>query len=381
MASKRWQVPVFLIAVVVVFVLGVAAGPQVNRALFRPAQAATTPAYGRDSIADIAETAAPAVVGVTAYRPAANKSGSRDDDEYFQRFFGLPPEEEPRERKAFGTGFIFRPDGYILTNAHVVEKAIRVEVLLQNERTPLPAEVVGLSPLLDLAVLKVSAKRSLPVLALGDSTKLRPGEWVVAIGNPLGYDHTVTAGVISATGRRVEVAGNTGQKPRVYEDLLQTDAAINPGNSGGPLLNIDGQVIGINAVVSAIGQGIGFAIPIKSVRDALDELIATGRYSRPWLGVGVIDLALVDEAMRKKYQVPSGDGAFILKVYESGPADLAGLVTGDVILALDGKPIRGTDDLIAIVRSHKVGAKIGVKVNHRGKELQFDLVLTGQPDE
>ena len=293
-----------------------------------------------------------------------------------------PPEDEaPKAQRSYGTGFIFRPDGYILTNAHVIEGAGKVEVTLMNERKSVPAKVVGKSSLLDLAVLKIETTKALPVLAFGDSDKLRPGEWAIAIGNPLGYDHTVTTGVISATGRRVQAGGARGEQPRLYEDLLQTDAAINPGNSGGPLLDLNGRVIGINAVVSAVGQGIGFAIPINTAREALDQLIKNGHYSRSWLGVSIVDLSSLDAADARKYQVPAADGVFVVNVTDGSPADQAGLVAGDAIIAIDGHPVKATDDLIAVTRGHRIGDRVRLTVVHRGKQLEFEVVLGEQPDK
>lgn len=378
--ARNWPWSVVLIVLVAVFTLGVATAPSISRMLVSPAQAAAA-VYDRDTIANVAETAAPSVVGVTARMSPAKKGSSKNEsEEFFKHFAPGPSDPDGSTPRSFGTGFVFRQDGYILTNAHVIEGAAQVEVTLQDG-TRLPAKIVGQSNLLDLAVLKVDSPKPLPVLNLGDSSRIRPGEWVIAIGNPLGYDHTVTAGVLSAMGRRVQAGGDQSQQTRLYEDLLQTDAAINPGNSGGPLLNLDGRVIGINAVMSAVGQGIGFAIPIDSAKEALDQLIKTGRYVRPWLGVGVVDLAAVDESTRQKYQIAQTEGVFIVQVYRSSPAERAGLVEGDAIVAMDGKAVKNTDALQAVVRSHKVGDSLRLTVIHRGRSLPFDLILGEQPDE
>lgn len=380
MYRRQLPLPWAVALLAVVFALGAVLGPSLNQTVLRPTEAAAK-VYDRDTIADVAEKAAPAVVGITAYSSSAKGKLSPEEEEFF-RFFGLtPPEDDRVVKRSFGTGFIFRSDGYILTNAHVVGEATKVEVTLYKERTPVPAEVVGKSNLLDLAVLKIKTNKALPVLAFGDSSKLRPGEWVIAIGNPFGYDHSVTAGVISALNRRVQAGEADGSQTHDYEDLLQTDAAINPGNSGGPLMNLDGQVIGINAVVSAVGQGIGFAIPINTARDALTQLIEKGRYSRPWLGIRGVDLSLVDAATRQKYRAPEGDGVFVVYVYDGSPADEVGLVPGDVILAMDGKLIRGMEDLVETTRKHKVGDVVKLSIVHRGKEIEFELNLAEQPDE
>jgi len=382
MAVKKRFYPLVFGVLLIVFALGVATAPTVQRSFARPAEAAAK-VYDPESIADIAASAAPAVVAVTGYASGAAKSGPRGDENAlppYQMPDPEPGEPAPKNAQSFGSGFIFRPDGYILTNAHVVEKASRVEVTLLNEGKPFPAKVIGRSGLLDLAVLKIEANKTLPVLNFGDSDGLRPGEWVVAIGNPLGYDHSVTAGVLSATGRRVQAGGSRRDQPRLYENLLQTDAAINPGNSGGPLLNLDGRVIGINSVVSAVGQGIGFAIPINTARDALEQLIRTGRYSRPWMGVRIIDLSSLEEDARRKYQAPAEGGVFIAGVEKGSPANRAGLAPGDVVLKIAGQRVQDTDALIAAVRRHKVGETIQIDLLRRGKEMALALTLAEQPD-
>ncbi|MGE5597790.1 MAG: S1C family serine protease [Bacteroidota bacterium] len=366
-----------------VFFCGVLFAPLLREGFDRVAEAApVTAAYDRHTIANVAEAAAPAVVGITASFKAA--AVDEEQDELFRWFFNfpIPRAQQPQERLGYGTGFIFRADGYILTNAHVVRNATKILVRLAGDDGEIPAKLVGRSNLLDLAVLKIETKKSLPTLPLGDSGKLRPGDWVVAIGNPLGYDHTVTAGVISATGRRgITAGGGVGERPHQYDELLQTDAAINPGNSGGPLLNLDGQVIGINAVVSAVGQGIGFAIPVNTARDALDQLIKTGRYSRPWIGVSIGDLAKVGEEIRAQYRLPAGEGVFIAGIWDGSPADREGLAKGDAITAVDGKPVRTADEFVRIIRARKVGDRVRLTVLHRGKTLEVELTLAEQPEE
>jgi S1-C subfamily serine protease len=227
---------------------------------------------GPDVIADIVSNAGPAVVKVDVYKTV---NGTAFDpffnDPFFRQFFGSPfnlPQPVKRREHGLGSGFIITPDGYILTNEHVIDGADRIEVTIAGRDRPLPAKVVGSDYDLDLAVLKVNAGGDLPTLSLGDSDQVRVGNWVVAIGNPYGLDHTVTVGVVSAKSRPVQVEN------RSYKDLLQTDAAINPGNSGGPLLNLAGEVIGINTAVAAKAQGIGFAIPINTVKSVLPELMS-----------------------------------------------------------------------------------------------------------
>jgi len=324
------------------------------RAQSRPAERPAAPAPAPDSKAllraledafvSVADRATPSVVNVSVkLKPeAAQEEGpSPEMEERFREFFGPELFERffrrraPREDgRAAGSGVIVDARGYILTNNHVVENASAIEVRLSDDRK-FKATLVGRDARTDLAVLKVESSDPLPVAELGDSDRLRVGQWAIAIGNPFGLDRTVTAGIISATGRtHVGVA--------TYEAFIQTDASINPGNSGGPLLNLDGRVIGINTAIVSSGQGIGFAIPITMARDIMTQLIARGRVVRGWLGVVIQDLT---PELAASFGVKEDAGVLVAEVMKDGPAAAAGLKPGDVITGFGGSPIKDVTDL------------------------------------
>ncbi|MFQ5846817.1 MAG: DegQ family serine endoprotease [Candidatus Methylomirabilales bacterium] len=288
-------------------------------------------------------------------------------EEFFERFFNLPREFE---RRSLGSGVIVDTKGYILTNNHVVEQADEIQVTLVDERT-FQAKVVGTDPKTDLAVIRIEGAKDLHPAALGDSAKMRTGDFVIAIGNPFGLSHTVTIGVVSATGR-------AGVGITAYEDFIQTDASINPGNSGGPLLNIDGEVIGINTAIVASGQGIGFATPINLAKEIMEQLITAGRVTRGWLGVVIQPLT---PELAKQFEVKSGEGVLIADVVEGGGAAKAGLKTGDVIEAFAGKPVTDVHQLQRMVASIKPGTRVPVKISRRGKELALNVTLGQMPTE
>lgn len=246
---------------------------------------------------------------------------------------------QPRRSREQGTGVIVNPRGFILTNNHVVEHAAELRVRLQDERE-LPAQLVGRDERTDVALLKIDAGPApLPWAPLGDSDQVRIGEWVMAIGNPFGLDHSVTLGIVSAKGRREVRPGNA----QGFFDFLQTDASINPGNSGGPLLSTRGEVIGINTAINVVGSGIGFAIPSNIARAVAEQLYQRGRVLRSWLGVYP---QAVTESLRRSLQLPDRSGALLAEIYDGSPAAQAGLQIGDVITEFDGKPIRRADDLM-----------------------------------
>ncbi|PSM32235.1 trypsin-like peptidase domain-containing protein [Haliangium sp. UPWRP_2] len=250
-------------------------------------------------------------------------------------------EEEGQRRRSReqGTGVIVNPKGYILTNNHVVEHSTELRVRLQDERE-LSAQLIGRDERTDIALLKIDAGPApLQWAALGDSDQVRIGEWVMAIGNPFGLDHSVTLGIVSAKGRR-EVQPGNGQG---FFDFLQTDASINPGNSGGPLFSTRGEVIGINTAINVVGSGIGFAIPSNIARAVAEQLYQRGRVLRSWLGVYP---QAVSEPLRRSYQLPDRKGALLAEIYDGSPAARAGLQIGDVIVEFDGKPIQRADDLM-----------------------------------
>src|SRR2546426_1690437 len=288
-----------------------------------------------DAFANVADRVTPAVVNVSAI---PRKDAPPQDLERFRDLFGDEFVERFRRRRdeprASGSGVIVDPAGYILTNNHVVENAQAIIVRLSDARK-LPARLVGRDVKTDLAVLKVDGAGPLPVAELGDSDRLRVGQWVIAIGNPFGLDRTVTAGIVSATARtRVGVA--------TYENFIQTDASINPGNSGGPLLNLDGKVVGINTAIVASGQGIGFSIPVNMARDVMRQLISRGRVVRGWLGIVIQD---VTDELASSFGVRERQGVLIADVMKGGPAEVAGVPAGDVVVQFSGDAIREVPEL------------------------------------
>jgi len=293
-----------------------------------------------DAFANVADRVTPAVVNVSAI---SRKDAPSTELERFRDFFGDEFVERFRRRRdeprATGSGVIVDPSGYILTNNHVVENAQEIIVRLSDARK-LTARLVGRDVKTDLAVLKVDGAEPLPAAELGDSDRLRVGQWVIAIGNPFGLDRTVTAGIVSATARtRVGVA--------TYENFIQTDASINPGNSGGPLLNLDGKVVGINTAIVASGQGIGFSIPVNMARDVMRQLIARGRVVRGWLGIVIQD---VTDELASSFGVRERQGVLIADVMKGGPAEVAGVRAGDVVVQFAGDAIREVPELQRRVR-------------------------------
>jgi serine protease Do len=314
--------------------------------------------------ATIAAKVAPAVVYIEAERVEKVRYRSLLDDPFFEdfwRFFGEPREREQERRSTSrGSGFFISSDGYLVTNNHVVENAERVTLrTLENEE--FTAEVVGTDPETDLALLKAD-KKDLPFIGLGNSDQCRPGEWVLAIGNPLGFEHTVTAGIISAKGRQL-LGG-----PR-YQNFIQTDAAINPGNSGGPLVNMQGEVIGINAMISTTtggSIGIGFAIPSSLATKVVQQLKEKGRVIRGYLGVrGIYP---VTEQTAKSLNLDITQGAMIQNVEPGTPADKAGMKPYDVIVEIDGEPVKDPSDLSFKVADIPPGTTVNIKVLRKGGE-------------
>ena len=331
-----------------------------------------------DNISELVDQSAPAVVNITAKKKISQRSSfgyGGIPDEMLERF-GIPRDfrEMPQQRResvSFGSGFILKSN-YILTNFHVVEDATEVVVSL-SDRREYKAEVVGVDPLSDLAVLQVDGK-DLPYVNVGNSDKLNVGDWVIAIGSPFSFDFSVTAGIVSAKGRSIQ-NNNIGN----YVPFLQTDVAINPGNSGGPLFNLDGDVVGINSqIYSRSGgyQGLAFAIPINVALDVADQIINNGEVSRGYLGVRMseVDSDLADAlGMNKPY------GALINDVEEGESADNAGLVPGDVIIEFDSKEIKFSSDLPHVVGQIKPDSLAKAKVIRDGKEITLDFVLGELP--
>jgi serine protease Do len=331
------------------------------------------------SFADLAEKWSPTVVNISTTTIVKSRAGSPfENDMPFQRFFGRDdpfkrffeeaPEREFKQR-SLGSGFIISSDGYIFTNNHVVEKADKIKVKLAGGKE-YDAEVKGKDPTTDIALIKIKPEGSLPVVELGDSDKLRIGDWVFAIGNPFGLEHTVTAGIVSAKGRVI------GSGP--YDNFIQTDASINPGNSGGPLFNMEGKVIGINTAIVAQGHGIGFAIPINTAKSILADLKMKGSVTRGWLGISIQDIT---EDIAENLKLKDVKGALVGHVFEGDPADKASMKTGDIIIEIAGKKIAGSHELMRIVAALTVGEEVTVKILRDGKEKTLSAVVGERKEE
>jgi serine protease Do len=296
-------------------------------------------------------------------------------DDFWERFFGSP-RQRPQEFKATvqGTGFFISADGYILTNNHIVENAQKTKVFTAQGEEYV-AKVIGTDPRTDVALIKIEAKNN-PFADLGDSSKVQVGEWVLAIGNPLGMEHTVTAGIVSAKGRQLDLDVNS------YEDFIQTDAAINRGNSGGPLVNMKGEVIGINSnILTPTGGniGIGFAIPSDMAKKVVLQLKEKGKVVRGWLGISILRQP-IDEDTRKLLNLPSRKGALLNSVEANSPAEKAGLRQYDVVVAMDGQPVNDNNDLRMKIADIKPGTKIELKIIRDGKEKTVTAVIAELED-
>jgi serine protease Do len=330
-----------------------------------------------NTIADIVEQSSPAVVKIDTFVTGSRRSTSPFNDQFFRDFFGEDIFSTPnqngngqRQQAGMGSGFIFDKSGYILTNEHVVSGADEIYVNILGHKEPYKAELLGSDFNLDLAVLKISGNEPFPVLPFGDSSKSRVGDWLIAIGNPIGFEHTVSVGVLSAKERQIDIPDQ--RNVRQYEHLLQTDASINPGNSGGPLLNLNGEVIGMNTAVSTNAQGIGFAIPTSTIIDVLDQLKNNEKIPKPYIGVY---LANIDETWLKDLKLQSTDGALVTQVMTQSPASRAGLQVYDVITELNGKAVKNTNDLIDAVKSSKIGERVSMTIIRDGKTINTAVII------
>jgi len=330
------------------------------------------------SFAELAQRVNPAVVNIstetTVRVPGSPFRQFFGPDEgpfggFFKHFFGETPDREMKQQ-SLGSGFIIDKDGFILTNNHVVAGADEIKVKLADGRE-YKARVIGRDPKTDLALIKISSLfKNLPTLPLGDSDKMRVGDWVLAIGNPFGLGHTVTQGIISATGRII------GSGP--YDNFLQTDAPINPGNSGGPLVNLEGEVIGINSAIIASGQGIGFAIPSNMAKEIVSQLKTKGKVVRGWIGVSI---QTITPDIAKAFGLKSDKGALVSEVVPNGPAEAAGIKRGDVIVSFNEKTINRMSDLPFIVAETPVGKTVPVTVVRNGKEITLHIKIAEMPEK
>lgn len=333
-------------------------------------------------VTQVVQQVGPSVVRIDSSRTVTSSLPGVFSDPFFREFFGsqVPVPEEKQVERGTGSGFIVTGDGRILTNAHVVEGAEQVTVTLKDGRT-FPGKVMGVDPVTDVAVVKIEAQ-NLPTVALGNSEALQPGEWAIAIGNPLGLDNTVTVGIISATGRS---SGQVGV-PDKRVDFIQTDAAINPGNSGGPLLNARGEVIGINTAIIQGAQGLGFAIPINKAQSIATELVAKGKVEHPFLG---IQMATLTDQLKQEINsnpnsginITDDKGVLVVKVVPNSPAAKAGLRAGDVIAKINGQPMTDANTIQKTVENSKVGAALQLEIHRNGQTLNVPVYPAAFPSE
>ncbi|MBN2281878.1 MAG: Do family serine endopeptidase [Candidatus Marinimicrobia bacterium] len=322
----------------------------------------------------IAENVSPAVVTITTTK-VINTPSYFTEDEFFRRFFGIPEGGLKQKSTALGSGVIVNEKGYILTNNHVVENGEEIKVKLDDKRE-YDAEIVGTDPRTDIAVIKIDGKK-LPYAVLGSSEKLKVGEWVAAIGSPLREDlaHTITAGIVSAKGRNLDLGNTIGS-------FIQTDAAINPGNSGGALVNIKGELIGINTAIATDGGrgniGIGFAIPIDLAKKIMSDLIEDGKVNRAWVGVGLQE---IDDETAKANDLQDIGGALVNNVMKGSPAEKAGLDFGDIIIKVDNEMVKDVGHLQYLIASKEVGQKVDLTIIRNGKEKIFKMELAEWPDD
>ncbi len=331
---------------------------------------------GLPNIKNVAKKALPAVVNISTTKivkfqnPFSGYGFDENDpfNDFFKRFFDNMPQSG--KTHALGSGFIISKDGYILTNYHVVKKATTIKVTILNTNEVYDAKIVGTDPKADIALIKIKPNGDLPYLTLGDSDDLSIGDWVVAVGNPFGLNGTVTAGIVSAKGRVI------GEGP--FDHFIQTDAAINPGNSGGPLLNLNGEVVGINTAIIAGGQGIGFAIPINMVKGEMDYLKKGKSIKRGYLGVTIQQLT--PEAARE-LGLKNTKGAIVSQVMKHSAAAKAGIKPGDIIVSVNDKPVKSSSDLPYVISSMKPGEKVKLGIIRNKKHIVKYVTLGTRPSE
>ncbi|AFY59225.1 trypsin-like serine protease with C-terminal PDZ domain [Rivularia sp. PCC 7116] len=324
-------------------------------------------------VVSVVQEVGPAVVRIDTSKTVTSRVPDQFNDPFFRRFFGSRVPVEPRERqqRGNGSGFIISSNGEILTNAHVVDGADRVTVELKDGRK-FNGQVLGEDPVTDVAVIKIDAD-NLPTVPLGDSERLQPGEAVIAIGNPLGLNYTVTSGIISATGRSSSDIGASDKRV----DYIQTDAAINPGNSGGPLLSAQGRVIGMNTAIIRGAQGLGFAIPVNTVKRISEQLISKGRVDHPYLGIQMVTLTPeVKEKLNSEIGNPnisSDKGVLLIRIMRGSPASQGGLKAGDVIVSINKQSVKRNEDVQKIVENSKIGQPLSLKVERNGRSVNLTV--------
>jgi serine protease Do len=379
--TGSWQMAIVTLAFVSIIV-GILLGAGLNTGSDISASTPSPTMMIPRSFSEVAKAVGPAVVNISTEKVVQGGGGrnfhfqgplGKDDrfQDFFERFFGDIPRREFKQR-SLGSGFIIDQDGYIVTNNHVIENADKIKVKLNNGKE-LNAEIVGRDPNTDIALVKVKKLRNVEIVKLGDSDALEVGEWVVAIGSPFGLEHTVTAGIVSAKGRVI------GSGP--YDDFIQTDASINPGNSGGPLVNLRGEVVGINTAIVSRGGGnvgIGFAIPIDLARGIIEQLRTSGSVTRGWLGVSIQDIT---PELSKYYGLKETQGALVGEIFEGDPAEKAGIKAKDIIVEVDGKVIKNSRDLSRIIAEIPVGKKVDVKVVRDGNEHSFRIKIAKRPED
>ena len=336
-------------------------------------------AVPQNYVSSVVNRVGDSVVRIDASRKVATNVPAAFNDPFFRQFFGSQMPNIPNEQiqQGMGSGFVVSSDGLILTNAHVVEGSDRVKVTLKDGQT-YEGKVMGTDSLTDVAVIKIEAEE-LPAVTFADSDSLQPGEWAIAIGNPLGLDNTVTTGIVSATGRTSSQVGVADK----LVSFIQTDAAINPGNSGGPLLNAKGEVIGINTAIIQNAQGLGFAIPVNSARDIAEELIAKGKVDHPFLGIqmAAITPELKQELSRQKsLNVDAEAGILIISVVPDSPADRAGLKSGDIIKSVEGVEMTKADQVQQAVAKTDVGEKLNLGLLRDEKQLEQKVTVGVLPE-
>lgn len=337
----------------------------------------TIPAVALPSFADVADRVMPAIVSIRSTEIIRPGQGGQVNP--FDFFFGDPraprgSEPEAVPQRGLGSGFIISPDGYIITNNHVVGNAERLDVHYGGGEKTARAKVIGRDAATDLALIKIDVDEQLPTVRLGDSARVRVGDWAIAIGSPLQFENTLTVGVVSAKGRSLGLSAETFS----FENFIQTDAAINQGNSGGPLLNLRGEVIGINTAISGIGQNIGFAVPVDVAKKIYPQLKESGRVVRGFLGINIDE---VDEEFQQALGLPTSDGVLVQGVTAGSPADKAGIARGDVITDVDEVHVRRTRDLIDYVSDQRPGTKLRLKVIRDRKDRAVTVTAGERPAE